>query len=357
MSVYYTNGASCTPPVDCTVRAGKRMWVNGVSSWNPAATQCFDSCSQNLKQFVVVGLNGVDRLSSYHKYSDGSRRALYEYTGTPCSNEPAATGTDTTGEPDVADKFTPKPQTGENCGYVNGKYVCLKKLQPDKCWVNDDGSRICAENAPSPPKPANAAGTAPATPNSTVSACMGDGSCVTYQYFNQTTVSQSGTPASPGGDPSNENGGTGPGQGGSGEGEGEEPGSGGTASGGTLCDNPPTCDGDPVGCAQLFQQWRARCPISPQQSEVLDSIGATQAERDGDLSRGGEGDITLESLEVDGGFGGGQCPAPITLSVMGRSMSMDVWQRACDLALLFAPITMVMGYMGAAGIIVRGVKS
>jgi len=38
----------------------------------------------------------------------------------------------------------------------------------------------------------------------------------------------------------------------------------GTASGGGDCSAAPTCSGDPIQCAQLFQQWKTRCEADPE---------------------------------------------------------------------------------------------
>jgi len=39
---------------------------------------------------------------------------------------------------------------------------------------------------------------------------------------------------------------------------------------------------------------------------------------------------------------------------MGRSLSLDIWGRACEFALMFAPFVMAIGYLSSALLIVRG---
>jgi hypothetical protein len=72
------------------------------------------------------------------------------------------------------------PAYGENCGYVNGNFTCLGKTDPDECWVNPDGSRICGESGPTPP-----------VPDDQLGANGPSGSGNTYNYYNSGTVAGS----------------------------------------------------------------------------------------------------------------------------------------------------------------------
>jgi hypothetical protein len=105
----------------------------------------------------------------------------------------------------------------------------------------------------------------------------------------------------------------------------------------------------------LNQQWRTRCVDAIAAEDSLAAIGATEAEQEGDLT-GGADPIEITSLNADGGFSG-SCPAPISVTVMGQTLSLDIWLRACEMAVLFAPVVMMMGYLIAIGIIVKGVKA
>lgn len=83
---------------------------------------------------------------------------------------------------------------GENCGYLNGSYVCLGKTDPDECWVDTDGSRWCGDAAPTPPVPDSGTGGQKATPDDTVAAKGPDGTQNTYNYYNTGTVAGSSRP-------------------------------------------------------------------------------------------------------------------------------------------------------------------
>jgi len=358
---------SCTappPPPDCDSLMNQRFGAiseNQNATYSPGDTGCFNGCAAFLKSWTVVNADGStgNATSTRNRNANGTYNYLnkYQYTGLECTNEPTRTETptNTPTAPDGigADKFVESP-SGEGCGWVNGKYACYKALQPNKCWVNNDGSRLCAEGAPTPPKPLNADATAPAAPNSTYEVCTGANTCNSYQYFNAATNSAAGQPSSNTGDTENE----GPGTGTVGTGPGDSTGDGaggdsgtGTSGGATWCDTPPTCDGDPVACAQLVQQWRTMCPEEITEAEALEAMGATAGEIDGtDFFKSG-GDAS--SWSSAGPITAGSCPAPVNVSIMGQSLSLDIWQRGCDMALLFAPFVMVMAYLMGAVLLFR----
>jgi hypothetical protein len=127
----------------------------------------------------------------------------------------------------------------------------------------------------------------------------------------------------------------------------------GETSGGDTCASPPTCThDDPVQCAMVEQQWRSRC-VDADLAAVYAEVDATEAEIDGDI---GAGELTMGGLDSDGGFTAGSCPDATVINVMGQSISLNIWERACQMATTFAPFVMVMGYMLALGIVVNGVK-
>jgi len=241
---------------------------------------------------------------------------------------------------------------GENCGYVNGKYTCLGKTDSDECFVHTDGGRLCGESAPVPPVPDNGTPGVRATPTDTVSQQSGATAGTTYNYYNSTVVAGSARdPGTSGANPNRPNS-TDPATGSGGTGEYPEPPTG-EASGGETCAAAPTCThDDPVQCAQLMQQWRARC-TDVTSEEALAAIGATEAEIAGDLSAGID-PIDMGEWSADGQMVGGACPAPVSITIMGQTLSMDIWQRGCDMALLFAPFVLAMGYFAGAMLLMRG---
>lgn len=62
---------------------------------------------------------------------------------------------------------------------------------------------------------------------------------------------------------------------------------GGTASGGQGCDSPPSCSGDPIGCAILGQGWRQRC-----------SPNGNKAQGGECTAQGGVADFTCSGDEI-----------------------------------------------------------
>jgi len=202
---------TCAPVVDCASMANQKILAQAADvadSYVPGDTPCLSGCA-------AFKLN----TQPYHRLgASGHRDYLirYQMTGLTCTTEvaPSVTTTTTTNQSSSAtDKFSTTPTSEPGCGFVNGKYVCMPPT--GKCWVNSDGSRLCADNAPTPPVPRNSSNDGPAAPNSTVQSCTGSNSCSTNNYYNTTTVNGSPTPVSGGGDPNNQGGagtaGTGPG--------------------------------------------------------------------------------------------------------------------------------------------------
>jgi len=173
-----------------------------------------------------------------------------------------------TGEPD--DDFVPEPEqsapeicianagnnwcnqkTDTNCGYLNNQWICAETVNSGECVQFADGAAFCGADAVPPAAPDSGTRSDPATPDAVVTTDDGD----TFNYFNSTTVANSSQPI----DGSAYEGTT---QGGAGNGDctGPDCGTGSaSASGGETCASPPSCDGDPVGCAILAAEWRTRC--------------------------------------------------------------------------------------------------
>jgi len=358
-----TTGATCTlaPDAECEADA----WIHSevaadsedaaLGSFGPG--DCVEGCTVKDVKLWSPGIN----LGSGLRWSLG-----IQITGAVCGNAPDPPSAQEAEGPDDQElcKSTPgggeacAGPYGENCGYLNGKFVCLGKTDPDECWVNDDGSRWCGESAPTPPVPDNGTRGQKATPDDAVAAEGGTGTTTTYNYYNTTTMAGS-TEASDSGANPNRPDSTDPSTEptpttcvgdncGSGEGGGSETG------GAAWCDAPPTCsDGSSIFCAQLVQEWRTMCPQEVTAQQALDAIGATAEEIDG--AEAGD-PIDVGTLEAEGPLGAQACPAPINVTVMGQSLSLDIWQRGCDMALLFAPIVMALGYLMAGLLFLRGLN-
>jgi len=361
------NGASlttaCTPPPSASCEAD--AWVHmevaadtaDAAEGAVAAGDCMEGCTVKGTQLWSPGID----MGSGVKWSVG-----VQITGEACG---AAPGTPSPQEDEGPDeKELCKTSAGgtvacggpygENCGYLNDKFVCLGKTDPDECWVNDDGSRWCGERAPTPPAPDTGTRGTKAPPNDTVKAEGPSGVTNNYNYYNTTTMGGSSQSSDSGANPSRDDS-TDPSKEPTpttcvGDNCGGEEGGGSGTGGAAWCDAPPTCsDAYSIYCAQLQQTWRTMCPQAVTESEALSAIGATPEEL-------GEGEAveptSVGELDAVGPYGGAACPAPINVSIMGQSLSFDIWQRGCDMALLFAPIVMAMGYLMAGLLFVRGLN-
>lgn len=334
-------------PPDCTLLANKKILAQAADvpdSFVPETTPCLAGCS---------AFKTADQ--PWHRMGPSGHRDFitrYQMTGQTCTSEPVPlyTTTTTTG-PVTDDGFKTVPDAAPGCGFYNNEYVCMPPA--DKCWVTPSGARLCAEGAPTPPVPRTPDDSAPATPDQTQQVCTGSNSCQQVNYYNSNTVNASGSDPTPVGDPNAQGdptGGTGPGTG-SGTGTGTDPTADDSASGGGDCSAAPSCDGDPIQCNLLMQQWKTRCVTSPTSAEALTAIGATE----GEIAGIGPHDenIDLANLSSDGPVSVGSCPAPIGINVMGQSISLDIWQQGCNMALLFAPLVMLIGYLSAAMLFLR----
>jgi len=338
--IYEQSASPAVCPEECTAYPSGQQHLAVASdkpdSYVPPDSICADNCE------LIRIPNKYQRLGP-----SGSRELLvtYQSIGSTCETPTGESVVPNNTEGCVGD-WCRSVNAGENCGFHNDQYVCLDSVQPDKCFRNADGSLLCAESAPMPPKPDSGTAGDPATPNDTIQACTGSNSCSTVNYYNSTTVAGSSraVPSGSGASGSGPIGAEGPVE------EGEE--SSGSVSGGTTCDAAPVCDGDPVQCAIVAQQWRTRCVDAPTSSEALEAIGATEDETAAEMPTVGEVDIG--TLDADGGIAAGSCPSSLSLNIMGQSLSFNIWAGACEMAALFAPFVMLMGYLAAAFIFIRG---
>jgi len=354
-----TTAAACTPvnpTPPCSTFANQSIIAQSVDqpdSFVPEDLPCLGGCAAY-----------KEATQPYHRLgTPGHREFLtrYRMTGLTCTVETPVVPNPTKRTDEIcigsgADAFCTNAAASPGCGYVNSKYVCTKSVQPNKCWKNTDGSMLCAEGAGSPPKP-TAPDKSPAVPNNTIETCTGANSCQTANYYNSSTVSASGTPVEAPGETDvivgptaggTTTGGTGTG----GTGTGTDPTSDDSAGGGAGCDAAPTCSGDPIACAQLQQQWRIRCPADITESDALAAAGVSNDEIAGNGPN--DADVDVGTLSSSGGISVGSCPAPLNVNIMGQAISMDIWQAGCQMALLFAPITMLLSYLGAAFMLIRG---
>lgn len=363
------SGDTCLPdPNDCATLANQQALgfaSDQTAAFEPPEEVCIDMGSSIGRCAAFRRANLNDGTTKYPYSRNQASPTTFDYmwrnqfTGLNCVVEttgPAGAVPQDEGEVCVG-AYCEGVDARPGCGWLNDKYICTP-MDEGTCAVYPDGSRNCEGTAPTPPVPDNGTAGVPATPDESVDVCTGTDSCQTINNYDTVTV---------GGSARNPGGGTaptdGPGSGSSGDGSGSSGDSGdgtgdgggveGSVTGGVSCADPPVCDGDPVQCAVLSQQWKARCPDPAEGDPVVD-IGFTEGEIAGDIS-GGD-DVDVGALNASGPLGAGSCPAPFNVTVWGTSVSIDVWQYGCDFATLFAPFVLAMGYLLGGLLLVRGIQ-
>ena len=279
---------------------------------------------------------------------DTCRQPL-QYTGATCTAENAPPA------PDVAANNVTCVSMGGNlhcwhkedvdCQRVNGESWCFSdvKVQP----IITDGGQIITDDAFTPVVDSN---DDKVTPDSTVDVTEG-ASSTTVEHYNSSTVITHGTSDPIAGNPAQGGGSGGP----AGEGDGDE-GGGGTASGGATCADPPVCDGDPVGCAILAQNWRQRCVDD---GNFLEGSGLNElAEGESVFSalRDQDGDISnvSENLDSEGWLGASrECPSDVSLN-FGQMVGMVTVPLSMLCPLLNLTGWLVMFFAGVASIRIIG---
>jgi len=245
--------ALCTDPEpECGDGTKGRLQPTRSATASAVATiigSCLDGCEVASVRVDPIGIN---------KDVDGTFYFLpwVKFSGNTCSGgEPEIPPDD----PEPADEPTGEvckesaegtevcgaPAYGENCGYVNGEFVCLGKTDPDECWVNGDGSRLCGDTAPMPPVPDSGTPGQRATPDDTLGAIGPTGTTNNYNYYNSATVAGSSRDAGDSGANPNRNTSTNPSTGAipvvvEGDGEGTGEGDGGGPFGGPEMDEVGT---------------------------------------------------------------------------------------------------------------------
>lgn len=178
-----------------------------------------------------------------------------------------------------------------------------------------------------------------------------------------------------------------------------------TASGGGDCKAPPSCKGDGIQCNQLFQQWQIRCSgatvtgdptnCSSGYSCSGDSVQcatvallrktACAADGNGDDGTGGtpgdangngvadvlegsgagdtgdpgeDDDVTRFGIGVDASlldqeniFGGGSCPTPPSLTIMGKTISGSDFPYWCQAMAILRALILIFGAFTAVKIL------
>lgn len=233
-----------------------------------------------------------------------------------------------------------------SCGQVNGETVCITAAAPGECRSLPSGGSICvtdgAHPASTPPAPDNGTAGAIATPVASVVTPT-----VTANVYNSTTVAASTGGASTAGSAGSTTGTTPTGTG-TGTGTGS-----GTASGGDTCGVAPSCTGDAVQCMVVKQQWLSRCNhgTDSERTAAMAAAGVTPSDKIPDT------EISVSEITPLPGSLSGSCPPPLSLSVMGQSVSLDVSGPTCSALENLRPIVLLIAWLSAAFILGGAFKS
>jgi hypothetical protein len=133
-----------------------------------------------------------------------------------------------------------------------------------------------------------------------------------------------------------------------------------SVSGGGTCAARPTCVGDAVQCAILFQTWKGRCDRqeSDPSSPGADDLSEYPAELGSYSSSGLYTTVDTQS-EFDAVFTPANitaaCPAAKQFSVVGQTFAIDL-SPFCDLAALMRPVVLFLFSLIGLRIVMRGFK-
>ena len=114
-----------------------------------------------------------------------------------------------------------------------------------------------------------------------------------------------------------------------------------TASGGGDCKAPPSCKGDGIQCNQLFQQWQIRCSGA--------TVTGDPGESD-NVTRFGIG-VDASLLDQENIFGGGSCPTPPSLTIMGKTVSGADFPYWCQAMAILRALILIFGAFTAVKIL------
>lgn len=119
----------------------------------------------------------------------------------------------------------------------------------------------------------------------------------------------------------------------------------GHASGGGSCDAAPSCNGDQIACAQLYQQWSTRCAIEGLSPDLDNPETGHEGEQPDDTNvvHDVDGSGMLGQISESGFLGGGSCPSLPSFSVFGATFSFSDQPWWCDMLTVLAGIMLFVG--------------
>jgi hypothetical protein len=130
------------------------------------------------------------------------------------------------------------------------------------------------------------------------------------------------------------------------------------------CQNPPPCDGDPIQCGSVIESWKLRCVFDFDKDKALkdfkDGLEVADSDADGVIDAADTDEINIgDAFDVGSVFSvsdpfTSSCPAPQSSSLsMGGSVTLD-WYPVCELATAMRALVIAMGAFLASLIIYKG---
>lgn len=132
-----------------------------------------------------------------------------------------------------------------------------------------------------------------------------------------------------------------------------------TVTGNNQCDRSPSCTGNAIQCAQLFNTWKQKC-IAQQDSPsyyCLNNPSSIWCQQPSDITNdvlGDDQEINVGSIEIEVLPQNNSCPAPLAVNtIIAGTISIDLTPM-CDMAGYIKPIILVLAWLSASFIFIKG---
>lgn len=129
----------------------------------------------------------------------------------------------------------------------------------------------------------------------------------------------------------------------------------GQASGGGSCGAPPSCSGDAVNCAVLYQTYMTRCAVedfhnySDRQTDFGRDFAASDA-----VEPEGDGVDPMSMLDGAGWLGGGSCSLPTSITLLEHVYALDEDGALCNALSIAGVLVLLFAYVQAARVMFGG---
>lgn len=345
--------------------------LGGKTYCQPKSTACFDGCAVDTAGDLLCT---YDIAGQYHCAGTGT------FNGTSCSSEVPSSDPD----PDGNDPVPQEKSSDEPCiyGTVNGVTSCeqRKRLDSEGVFSQREGEGECTEEGCSgtdakskedktkteitSSTDADGVTTTTKTDTKTQTKCTGtDTNCTTSTTTKTTTTktdgagnttSTTGTCSGPQCESNTNPDADGDGFGdcvGDDCGEGEEV----SSVSGESCDVELSCEGDAIQCAILRQEKENNCKWrlgAEEEAAITASVSGEGFELE---EKNLDGAALFNEAISQGRWLAASCPAPRSISVMGKTISFS-WEPVCEFAIAMGPLIVALASLFFAVFVFRGVK-